>query len=346
MKSFASDNYSGAHYKIIEAVNDANREHQTAYGYDYYSAEAEKLFKNIFGDDISVFFVFTGTAANVLSIKASIPSYKSVICSSVSHINVDETGAPENFTGSKLISIDTKDGKLTKELIEPYLIRRNDEHYSFPGMISLTQATELGTVYSIKEIKELCDFAHKNDIIVHMDGARISNAAVSLGVSFKDFTKDLGVDILSFGGAKNGLMFGEAVVIFNHKLAENFKFIRKQGMQLASKMRFISAQFTALLSDDLWYENAKKSNDLAKYFESKLKGLKGIEITQKVQANGLFLKIPKDVITEMQKHYFFYVWDEQENIVRLMMSFDNTYEEIDDFISKLSDLLNYYKFDK
>jgi len=339
MKSFASDNYSGVHPEILKAINHVNNEHQTAYGYDEYTAEAVNVFKEIFGNNVSVFFVFTGTAANVLSIKASIPSYKSVICSSVAHINVDETGAPENFTGSKIISIETNNGKLKPKDIEPYLLRKNDEHFAYPGLISITQSTELGTVYSIEEIKELSELAHKNNILLHMDGARIHNAAVSLNADFKEFTSDAGVDILSFGGAKNGLMFGEAVVVFNNKLAGDFKFIRKQAMQLSSKMRFLSIQFTTLLKTNLWKTNAEHSNKLAKYFEQKLKNIPQVEITQKVQANGLFVKIPKEIIKKMQEYYFFYIWDETNNIVRLMMSFDNTFEEIDDFVAKLKKLL-------
>ncbi len=338
MKSFASDNYSGAHNKIIEAVIKANKNHAKAYGYDDYTNKAIEKFKLIFGNDISVYFVYTGTAANVLSIKAITKSYNAVICSDVSHLNVDETGAPENFTGCKLLTVNTKDGKITVDKIKKYLLRQQDEHYARPKVISITQPTELGTVYSVNEIKKISDFAKKNNLYLHIDGARISNAAVSLNLPFKNFTSDLGVDVLSFGGTKNGLLFGEAIVFFNKNLAQDFKYIRKQAMQLNSKMRFVAAQFDQYLANDLWKENATNSNKMAKFLEKNLKQFPEITITQKVQANGIFAIIPKKWIAKLQSKFPFYVWDETINEVRLMCSFDTSKQDVLAFCNEIKKL--------
>ena len=336
MKSFASDNYSGVHPKIMQALADANKNHASAYGNDNYTKKAVKKFKTIFGNDIDVYFVYTGTAANVLSVKTLTNSYNAIICSDVSHLNVDETGAPENFTGCKLLTIKTTNGKITIDKIKKYLLRQNDEHYAQPKIISITQPTELGTVYTVNEIKKISDFAKSNNLYLHIDGARISNAAVSLGLDFKAFTKDLGVDVLSFGGTKNGLMFGEAVIFFNKKLSQDFKYIRKQAMQLNSKMRFIAAQFTEYLTNDLWKQNAQQANKAAKLLEKNLKQFPEIKITQKVEANGVFAIMPKEWIPVLQNKFPFYIWDSTKNEVRLMCSFDTTKQEILDFCKILT----------
>ncbi len=289
-------------------------------------------FKQIFGDDIDVYFVFTGTGANVLSLKTVTQSYNAIICSEFAHINVDETGAPENLTGCKLLTIQTNDGKITVDGIKKYMYRIGDEHFAQPKIISISQPTELGTLYTVDEIKEISQYAKKNNLLLHVDGARISNAAVALNLNFKQFTKDVGVDILSFGGAKNGLMFGEAIIFFNTNLSANFKFFRKQSMQLSSKMRFISAQFTALLINDLWKQNAQQSNKMAQYLYNKIKDFKEIRITQKVETNGVFAVMPRELALKLQQKFPFYFWKEEIGEVRFMMSFDNTTQEIDEFV--------------
>lgn len=335
-RGFASDNNSGVHPDILKAITEANQGHVIAYGDDPYTEKAKEKFYEFFGNDIDIYFVFIGTAANVLGLNAVTRSWNAVICAETAHINVDECGAPEKFNGFKLLSVNTPDGKLTIDLIKQHMHGFGFEHHSQPKIISITQATEMGTVYTVDEIKALADFAHKNDMYLHMDGARIANAAVSLGIDFKAFTKDAGVDILSFGGTKNGMMYGEAIVFFNKQLGQDFKYVRKQGMQLASKMRFISAQFERYLSDELWYKNAAHSNKMAKLLESKVKDIPQIKITQKVEANGVFAILPShELIEELTKEYFFYDWDESRNEVRWMCSFDTREEDIIDFVNLL-----------
>jgi len=335
-RSFASDNNAGVHPKMIEAISAANEGHVVAYGADPFTDKAVKTFQKHFGRDVAVYFVFGGTGANVLGLQAVSKSYQAVICAETAHINVDECGAPEKFTGSKLLSVPTPDGKLKVELIEKFLHGVGFEHHVQPGVISISQATEMGTVYSKAELKKLAKFAHKNDMLLHVDGARISNAAVSLNANFEEITVDVGVDVLSFGGAKNGMMYGEAVVFFDRKRASDFKYIRKQGMHLPSKMRFISAQFDALLSGDLWKQNANHANKMARLLANELEQVPQIEITQKVESNGVFATLPAKYIEELQKEYFFYVWNEETSEVRLMCSFDTTEEDIAQFI----DLVN------
>src|SRR5216683_7734925 len=260
LRSFASDNNAGIHPDIIKAIGAVNHGHVVGYGDDAYTQSAVKKFPEHFGEDINVYFVFNGTAANVLSLKALTESYHAVICSEAAHIYTDECGAPEKFTGCKLIPIATRDGKLTVESVEHAYHGIGDQHHVQPRVISITQSTEVGTVYRPEEIQALGRFAHDRDMFLHMDGARIANAAASLGLNLRQATRDLGVDALSFGGTKNGLMGAEAVVFFDKKLSRNFHYLRKQGMQLASKMRFISAQLDTLLSNDLWLKNARHAN--------------------------------------------------------------------------------------
>lgn len=332
-KSFASDNYSGIHPEILDAIVQANYGHAPAYGADEWTQKAIEKFKGHFGKNVDVHFLFNGTGANVLGLSALTHSFNAVICAQTAHINVDECGAPEKFTGCKLLSVPTKDGKLTIDAIKHYLQRVGDQHHVQPKVISITQATEFETVYTPGEIKTLADFAHTHDMFVHMDGARIANAAAYLDLPLRSITTDVGVDLLSCGGTKNGMMFGEAVVFFNPTLSQNFTFIRKQGMQLASKMRFISAQFIALLSNDLWLKNAQHSNAMAQRLAQGLATISGITITQTVQANGVFAIIPKQHIALLQEHYPFYVWNEDTSEVRLMASFDTTQEDVDGFIA-------------
>ena len=331
-RSFASDNNAGVHPEIVEAIRRVNEGHVVAYGDDDVTARAVKLFKTHFGKNVEVFFVFGGTGANVLGLKAITKPYQAVVCAETAHINVDECGAPEKFTGCKLIALQTPNGKLRVEQFEPLLHVFGNEHHVQPRVISISQATEMGTVYTKKELKAIAGFAHENKMLLHVDGARLANAAASLNASLKSISADVGVDVLSFGGTKNGMIYGEAVVFFDPKLAHDFKFIRKQGMHLPSKMRFISAQFEALLSGDLWSRSATHANRMARLLASELEKVPQIRLTQAVEANGVFAVIPKQFIPTLQKKYFFYVWNEAISEVRLMCSFDTTEEDIHDFV--------------
>ena len=338
-RGFASDNNSGVHPAIMNAIIEANQGHTLAYGEDPYTSKAVSKFKEFFGDDIDVFFVFIGSAANVLGLKAITNTYNSIICADTAHINVDECGAPERFTSCKLLTVPTPDGKLTVDLVKTHMHGFGFQHHAQPRVISISQTTELGTLYKPNEIKALADYAHQNGLLLHMDGARLGNAAVSLGVSFKEFTKDAGVDVLSFGGTKNGMMYGEAIVFFDKSLSTNFIYTRKQGLQLASKMRFISAQFLAYLSNNQWYETAKHSNRMAKILAEKVRVIPNVRVTQKVEANGVFAIIPQKVISALQKEYFFYDWDESKSEVRWMTSWDTTEEDINNFTQRLKVLV-------
>lgn len=334
MKAFASDNYSGVHPEIMEALHQANHEHMGSYGADEITVRVIKKFKSLFGDDTEVFFVYNGTGANVLGLTAATQSFNAIICSELAHINVDESTAPEKFTGCKLIGLPTTNGKIYADQVENRIQRIGDQHHPQAKVISISQSTEYSTVYTAEEIKSLSEVAKKYNLYLHMDGARISNAAVSLDQDFRTFTKDAGVDVLSFGGAKNGMMFGEAVVFFNPDLAKQFAYLRKQGMQLHSKMRFITAQFDALLSNDLWKRNATHANRMAKKLEHALRQIPQIKITQTVDGNGVFAIIPKEITEALQQEFFFYVWNDRTNECRLMCSFDTTEKEVEQFAEK------------
>jgi threonine aldolase len=338
-RGFASDNNAGIHPVLLEAINKANKGHVIAYGDDIYTANATLAIKRHFGSNAEVFFVFTGTGANVLSLATLTKAYNAIICADTAHIHTDECGAPEKFCNCKLLTVRTKDGKLTPELVKSHLQGFDFEHHVQPKVISISQPTEMGTVYSPAEIQALSNQARHYNMYLHMDGARLANAAVSLNLSFKSFTGDAGVDVLSFGGTKNGMLFGESVIFFKPELAVNFKYLRKQGMQLASKLRYISAQFEAYLNRDIWRTNALHANRMAQMLYNKLSSLKGIKITQKVEANAVFAIIPREIIKPLQEKYFFYVWDESRWEVRWMTSFDTEPQDIDDFISVLASLL-------
>jgi threonine aldolase len=330
-RSFASDNNAGIHPDVLQAVARANTGHAVGYGDDPHTQAAVAKFRRHFGADVEVFFVFNGTAANCLSLKALTESYHAVICTNAAHIHTDECGAPEKFTGCKLVLIDAPDGKLTVDSVSHAYHGIGDQHHVQPKVISITQATELGTVYKPREIRDLARFAHERDMFLHMDGARIANAAASLGLNLRQATRDLGVDVLSFGGTKNGAMGAEAVVFFDRTLATDFLYMRKQGMQLASKMRFISAQLDALLSNGLWQKNARHANRMAALLKKEVGKIPGVEVVYPVEANGVFAQIPRRAIAKLQKRYFFYVWSEEDSVVRWMCSFDTTEADVRQF---------------
>ena len=331
IRSFASDNNAGVHPEVLEAIARANQGHVVAYGDDDYTRSATRKFEEHFGTDIAVFFTFNGTGANVLGLQALSRPYHAVLCSEYAHIYSDECGAPEKHTGCKLIPLPHEDGKITLESVRHAYHGIGDQHHVQARVISITQSTEMGTVYRPEEIRELARFAHEHDMFLHLDGARLANAAASLGQSLRQATRDLGVDVLSFGGTKNGIMGGEAVVFFNRALSADFLYLRKQGMQLASKMRFIAVQFEALLTNDLWRSSAEHANRMARLLEAEIRRIPQVRVVWKVEANGVFAQIPRQAIGKIKERYFFYPWIEEECIVRWMCSFDTTEEDVKEF---------------
>ncbi len=338
-KGFASDNNSGVHPAILKAMEAANAGHFTGYGNDPFTENAKAVFKEIFGSDTEIFFVFNGTGANVLGLSSVTRSFNSIICAETAHIQEDECGAPEKFTGCKLLPVEPVNGKLTPETVNHHLKGFDFEHHSQPRVISISQVTEMGTVYQPAEIKALADLAHENNMFLHMDGARIANAAIALNMDFRAFTRDCGVDILSFGGTKNGMMMGEAVLFFNPELTRQTKYIRKQSMQLYSKMRFVGAQFLAYFENDLWKETASHANKMAKLLEAEVAKIPEISITQPVEANGVFAIVPPEIIQPLQEQFFFYIWNETLSEVRWMTSFDTTEKEIYEFAALIRELV-------
>ncbi len=337
-RGFGSDNHSGISPEVLQAITAANIDHALAYGDDEWCARTEELFRREFGPQAKVYFVFNGTGANVLCIDAMCRSHEAVVCAETAHINVDECGAPQRVVGCRLLTVDTPDGKLTPELVKTRLHGFGFEHHSQPKAISITQSTELGTLYTLAEIRALADLAHSYHMYLHMDGARLANAAVALGCTFKEMTTDLGVDCLSFGGTKNGMLMGESCVILNPALDIDMKYRRKQMTQLCSKMRFIAAQFEAYLTTGLWRRNAEYSNRMAQLLHEEVKKL-GVRVMYDVQVNSVFVQLPADIWHALQKEYFFYDWDEAQNVVRWMCSFDTTEEDIHSFIAALKRLL-------
>ncbi len=339
-RGFASDNNSGVHPLVMREIERVNRGHVVGYGDDPFTGRAQEMLKKELGEAAEIFFVFTGTAANVLGLTGVTRSWNSVITAYTAHIEQDECGAPEKFAGFKVLTVDTPDGKLRPGMLAKHMHGFGFEHHSQPGVISISQATEMGTVYTPEEVKELADYAHKSGLLLHMDGARIANAAVTLGLPFKAFTTDAGVDLLSFGGTKNGMMYGEAVCFLKPDIAPGFKYLRKQGMQLASKMRFIAAQYIAYLTNGLWKECASHSNSMALELEKRLREIHGVTITQKVEANGIFIIMPAVVAERLSKDYFFYPWDPQTSEYRLMTSWDTTMEDIVQFTELLKVIMD------
>ena len=339
MISFGSDNHAGVHPKVMQMMVDANAGYEPAYGADSWTTRAHVVLRSHFGSKSEPWIVFNGTGANVLSIAASLKSYEAVMCAEGAHIAEDEVGAPEFITGSKLIGIPSPDQKLTPEMIEPKLVWVGDSHRVQPKMISITQTTEYGTLYQMDELKELVRFAKKHQLLLHMDGARIANAAVALNVELGKMCE--GFDCISLGGTKNGLMGAEAVVFLNPKLSDGFIYLRKQTMQLASKMRFLSAQIVALYEGDLWRENASHANEMASVFHEQMKAFPEMVLTQKVEANAVFARMKTTQVLAAQKNAIFYVWkegfpDKSYSEVRFMTSFQTKREEIDSFFKTLA----------
>lgn len=337
LRGFASDNNAGVHPEILEAIARVNQGHEIAYGDDPYTRSAVQKFEEHFGDGIEVFFTFNGTGANVLGLQALTKPYHAVLCSDYAHIYTDECGAPEKHTGCKLIPLPHQDGKITVDLAHHAYHGIGDFHHVQARVISITQSTEMGTVYKPEEIQALARFAHERDMFLHMDGARIANAAASLGQSLREATRDLGVDVLTFGGTKNGMMGGEAVVFFKPEFSADFLYLRKQGMQLASKMRFIAVQFQALLTDNLWRRSAEHANRMAKVLEAELRKIPQLKIAWPVESNGVFAQISGRAIEKLKQRYFFYPWIEDQGIVRWMCSFDTTEDDVKAFAEAVAE---------
>ncbi len=337
VRGFASDNYAGVHPEVLAAIALANGGHQVAYGEDQYTDHLQRVMHSHFGPMAEAFPVFNGTGANVTALQALTDRWGAVICAESAHINVDEGGAPERMGGLKLLTVPTPDGKLTPELIDRQAWGWEDEHRAMPQVVSITQNTELGTVYTVEEIRAIVEHAHSKGMKVHLDGARIANAAASLDVPMRAFTNAVGVDVISYGGTKNGMLFGEAVVVLNPDAVSHMKHLRKLSMQLASKMRFVSVQLEALLSRDLWLRNARHANAMAQRLADGVRGVDGVEILYPVQANAVFARLPHEVSRRLQERFRFYFWDEAAGDVRWMCSFDTTEDDVDAFLQALKE---------
>ena len=330
-RAFASDNWAGVHPEVLGAMAAANVGHVPAYGEDTYTLDAVARIRSELGDDAEVFLVFSGTGANVLCLQSMVRSHQAVICAETAHVYTSECAAAEKHIGCKLLTVPSPHGKITVQGIREHLHHIGNEHHVQPRAVSISQATEYGTVYTPDEIRVIADFAHSHSLLLHMDGARIFNAAAYLNVPLRAITGDAGVDALSFGGTKNGLVAGEAVVFFKRVLADDFEYRRMQGMQLASKMRFIAAQYLALLHDRLWLRSAAEANRMAQLLGGELAGLKGVTLTQPVQANEVFVVLPAEIVPRLQKRWPFQVWNESLSEVRLITSFDTQESDITDF---------------
>jgi threonine aldolase len=344
IKTFASDNYAGVHPEVLEAIALANGGHQVSYGDDAYTEALQGIFRRHFGDHVEALPVFNGTAANVLSLRSMCAPWEAVVCPDTAHINTDEGGAPEITGGLKLLPVATPDGKLTPDLIDQQAWGFGDVHRAQPRAVSISNATELGTLYTPAEIKAVCDHAHELGMFVHLDGSRITNAAAALDVPLRALTTDAGVDVLSFGGTKIGLMLGEAVVVLNPSAVKGLPYLRKTGMQLASKMRFVSVQFEALLGGDLWLRNARQANGMARRLADAVRDLPGVRVAREVEANAVFAILPGDVADRLRKRFRFYNWNDRigggEVEVRWMCAFDTTEADVDAFAAALTQELH------
>jgi threonine aldolase len=336
-RGFASDNSATIHPDVLAAIARVNVGHTFGYGHDDYTLSVEARVAAAFGPDASAFFVFNGTGANVVSLRAASRRFEGVICAETAHLNVDECGAPEAIAGLKLLTVPGVDGKLTPELVESRITRVGDEHAVQPHVVSISQCTELGTLYTLEETRALAELAHSHDLLLHVDGARLSNAAAALGVSLGEVVS--GADVVSFGGTKNGLLGAEAVVILNPRLAHDFLYVRKQSMQLASKMRFLAAQFDALLFDELWLRCAGNANAMASRLAGAVSDVPGLTITRPVETNAVFVVLPPVVTESLQQEYPFYVWDEPAGEVRWMCSWDTTEDDVDGFAAAVRSVL-------
>ena len=335
-RGFASDNYAGVHPEVLAALAAANGGHQIAYGEDVYTARLHEVMAEHMGRPVEVFPVFNGTGANVLSLQSMLPPWGAAICAVTAHINTDENAAPERVAGIKLLTVPTPDGKLTPELVDRQAWGWGDEHRAQPLVVSVTQTTELGTCYTPQEIAALCEHAHAAGMRVHLDGARIANAAASLGLPIRAFTADVGVDVVSFGGTKNGLLGAEAVVVLDPEASTGLPYLRKMNMQLASKMRFISAQLVTLLEGDLWLRSAQHANAMALRLRDAVQGLPGVEVVRPVQANAVFAVLPRAAADRLRERFRFYDWDVATGEVRWMCAFDTTEADVDAFAAALA----------
>lgn len=340
-RGFASDNYAGIHPEVLAAIAAANGGHQISYGEDEYTERLQHVFAEHFGSEVQAYPVFNGTGANVVGLQSMMPRWGAVVCASTAHIHTDEGGAPERVAGLKLLTVDTPDGKLTPQLIDKQAWGWGDEHRAQPLVVSITQTTEVGTCYTVDEVRAIADHAHSHGMKLHMDGARVANAAAALDAPLRAFTTDAGVDVLSFGGTKNGLLFGEAILVLNPDAATGLPYLRKFNMQLASKMRFVSAQLIALLTDDLWLRSAAHANAMATRLRSSLEAsvasgaITGLGFSQATQSNGVFATLPAGVADRLRERFRFYDWDAARGEVRWMCSWDTTEDDIDAFVSAI-----------
>ena len=331
-RGFASDNAATVHPRVLEAIAAANNGHAFGYGHDPYTASVERRLAAALGaPEASVFFVFNGSGANVLSLRTALRPWEGAIVSANAHLHTDEVGAPEAIAGVKLLVAETVDGRITLDGLRALVEQPNDEHAVKPGLVSLTQATELGTLYSLEDLRALAAVAHRGGLRVHVDGARFANAAAALGVGLPELVAAAGVDLLSFGGTKNGMMLGEAVVVFDPELVPGMLHLRKQTLQLASKMRFVAAQFDAYLNDELWRRNAAHANAMARRLADAITEIDGVRVTRAVQANVVFATVPPAAIEPLQGAFAFYVWDERAGEVRWMCAWDTTEDDVDAF---------------
>jgi len=323
----------------MEALLAANTGHALAYGADPWTQRAIGMFRDRLGAEVEVAFTWGGTGANVVGLQCLLAPWQAVICPETAHIATDECGAVERFTGCKLIVVPTDDGRLLPALIEPHLQLLGDEHHVQPRVVSITQSTELGTLYGVEEIAAICEFAHARGLLVHLDGARIANAVAAIGVDLRSLVVDTGVDVVTFGGTKNGMMYGEAVVFLRPDLAENVRFVRKQAGQLPSKMRFVAAQFEALLTDDLWIRNARHANDMASRLAEHMEPVTGVDVVRPPAVNAVFARLPAAAIRPLQDWSFFWTWDADESMVRWMCSFDTTEDDVDRFVAGVTEII-------
>lgn len=336
-RDFGSDNYAGAHPEVLEAVLAANGGHQTSYGADVYTARLHEVLAEHFGRPVDVFPVFNGTGANVVALQSMLPRWGAVVCTEGAHVNTDENAAPERVAGIKLLTVPAPDGKLTPDGVRARSGGRGDEHRAQPAVVSITQSTEVGTCYTPDEIAALAATAHELGMSVHVDGARIANAAATLGLPLRAFTSDVGVDVVSLGGTKNGALGAEAVVVLTPSATDGLRYLRKTDMQLASKMRFVSAQLLALYDDDLWLRSAGHANAMARRLRDGLAAVPGVEVVLPVEANAVFAVLPAGVADRVRDRYWFYDWDGRPGMVRLMCAFDTTADDVDELVTAIAE---------